>query len=543
MPPKIRFRTARFEEWERQLAFAPEATLRRQMDAAAALIPEIDRAATYPFEFVQWRVTGYRAEDPPLDAIDGATLQAELGAFVQRISERVIPLEGDREGGAIALADLAAEWGVSEKTLRRWRDRGLVSRRIRFADGRARVGCYRADAEAFASRQPELIAEARDFSRLDPAARRAAIDAVRRLVAEGRTPNLAAREVARALGRAHESIRRLLAARGELRAGGRGDRTARERRFAYRAWRYGVPIERIAERLGGRPDAARRRIDAARAEVLRGLRLAWIEFATFSRPDADETILAAPATRRDLAPRLSDGDGARSLATMRVAAATATRDALEDEAILAAFHWLKRRADGAIRALGRVPDRASLDRIETDLRWASLLHRRLLERWLPIAVERIQHSLDGKLLRRPGDEIRRLLEATVAVIADVVAEVDPSRRQVPRRVVALETERLLARLGIATRRERAGAKSDCDAVPLGTILDRVAPWGSVVGPLAPTLPTAPDAASILARRLGLDGGPPRTMSELAAEERTTVSLIARRLSDAEAARRREHARN
>lgn len=541
MPPRIRFRTARFEEWERQLVFAPEATLRRQMDAAAALIPEIDRAGTYPFEFVQWRVTGYRAEDPPLDAIDGATLQAELGAFVQRLSERVIPLEADREGGAVALADLAGEWGVAEKTLRRWRDRGLVSRRIRFADGRARVACYRVDAEAFATRHPELLSEARDFSRLDPAAKRTAIDAVRRLVAEGRTPNLAAREVARELGRAHESIRRLLAARGELRAGGRGDRTARERRLAYRAWRYGVSVERIAERLGTRPDAARRRIDAARAETLRGLRLAWIEFATFARADADETILAAPIARRDLAPRLSDDAGARTLATMRLAAASA-RESLEDEALLAAFHWLKRRADGAIRALGRVPDRASLDRIETDLRWASLLHRRLLERWLPIAVERIQHSLDGKLLRRPGEEIRRLLDAAVELVAVAVAEVDPSRRQVPRRVVALEIDRLLARLGVAARRERAGGKADSEAVPLGTILDRVAPWPSVVGPLAPALPSAPEHASILARRLGLDGGPPRTMAELAAEERTTVALIARRLIDADAARRRDRTR-
>lgn len=537
MPRRVRFRTAIFEEWERQLAFAPEPALRRHMEAAEALSADLDRGATYPFEFVQWRVTGYRAENPTLDSIDGATLQGELAAFVQRLSERLLPAELDREGGAVTISDLAAEWGVAEKTIRRWRDRGLLSHRIRFADGRTRLGCFRASASRFAERHREVLEEARGFSRMDPASTRAALEAVERGIAQGRTPNLAARDVARSLGRSHEAIRQLLLKRTMASPRRGGDRATRQRQFCWRAWRWGIPVEAIAERLVVPAASVRRSIDLVRAERLRRLSIRWIEYATFERPDADDTILAAPAARTDLRPRLVEIDAIRSLESRR---STSAEQPVDDEAMLAAYNWLKRRAATAIRAFVRVPDRTELDRVETDLRWAAMLKRRLLERWLPVAVERVEQSIGGSLVRRPNEEIRRLLEACVAVADDVAESADPSRRHVPRRMVALEVDRALARM-TGLKRELAAARGERSPLPMEEILRRGEPWTTLIDRRLPALfdrAQAPPAdAALLARRYGREG-PPGTIVELAREERTSPTRVARRLAAAEAALRR-----
>ncbi|MDZ4831833.1 MAG: hypothetical protein SGJ09_16765 [Phycisphaerae bacterium] len=539
MPRRARYRTSLLEELEGQLAFAPLDALKRQMEAAEALTVELEDGATYPFEFVIWKLTGFRPSAAPPKPIEGATLRGDLVTFILHCSER-IPVPADaRPGGAVTLAELAVELGVVEKTLRRWRKRGLLCHRVRLADGRSRVGVFRTSLADFARRHPTLVTEAADFSRMDSETSRRAITLVRTLVADGLTANLAAKRVASAIGRSHETVRQLLdrtsaplGATSKRRTRST-DRAVQDRRFAYRAWRFGVPIEKISERTNTKPDAIRRHVDIARAERLRGLRVRWVEFGTFERNDAEATLLAAPAARRDLAPHFEPPEAVTMLETIGAGRPPSGAASATEDAMLAAYNLLKRRAKLGIDALARSPDRTALDRIETDLRWALRLKRRLAERFLPAAVARVQQSLGGPLLRRPAEEIRRLLDACLSVIQETIETVDPSRRQSPQRIVALETDRLLAQISGTLKRDRAAARHDRGSIKLERFFDRILPWREIVEPSRKRADLTPEEARLVARRYGHDGTPPRTLEELAKEERTTVARVVKRLADAE----------
>lgn len=529
------------------------------MEAAERLAHEITDDATYPFDFVLWRITSFRASDADLTAIAGGVLRGDLATFVLHVSERIELTHDERPGGAVAIADFARELGVTEKTLRRWRTRGLLVHRILLADGRSRVAVFRAEGERFAARHAELVHEARDFSRMDDATERSAIARVRSLVADGRTANLAAKQVAAELGRSHETIRQLLLRTpGELPVARRAAPTSRERTsrrsldrvawartLAYRAWRFGVPVERLAEAGGTTVDAVRRRIDAVRADRLRALRLAWIEFPTFERPDARETLLGSAAARSDLVARCDPGDVIALLRGITADRAAATRGESAEEAMAAAYSFLKRNARRGIVELGRAPDRGALDRIETDLRWAIRIKRRLVERLLGPALLRVEQTLGVSLERRPVEEIRTLLSRCVDLVSEVVESVDPTKRQSPRRLVSLDADRMLAHMLVQhaapTRASRASARHEVGAVAMSGLFTRLTPWTETVDLLArgERLTATLDAQqrSLLERRYGWSGGPPLTLEELAAEERTTVGRITPRVLVAERALR------
>ncbi len=541
MPRRARYRTGLLEELERQLAFAPPEALRRQMDAAERLAHEVDPGATYPFEFVVWRLTGFRPDEAAPKPIAGATLRGDLATFILHLSDRVEVAAEERTGGASTVGDLARELNVAEKTLRRWRSRGLLSHRVRFADGRSRIAIFRSEFERFAIANPDLVASATNFSRMDDATARAAVTAVQRFVGQGRTRNLAAKDAASALGRSHEAIRQLLQRTGEVVPTERSDRVRRERRFAYRAWRWGVAPEAIAERTRSKPDAVRRRIDAGRAERLRSMRLAWIDFVTFERPDAEETILAAPAVRGGLDPVFDPPEATAMLEATAVLRNGGAKAAADEDSMLAAYNLLKRRAKTRIASLGSAPDRLEIDRAETDLRWALRLKRRLVESLLPTAEARVEQVLGGPLVRSPAEEIRQLLERCVATVAEAIEGLDPSRRQSARRVVALETDRMLAQSGIG-RRSRAAVRHERGSVPLAGLFDGIATWSEDIAWLdrrRARLPTLePAARSLLARRHGWGGTYPRSLPELANEERTTIAQVTKRVADAERLLRR-----
>lgn len=550
MPRAARYRVPAFEELERQLTFAPPDALRRQMEAAERLAHEVADDATYPFEFVLWRLTGFRASDADLTSVRGDRLRADLATFVLHISERIQLTHDERPGGAVAVTEFARELGVTDKTLRRWRGRGLVAHRMLLADGRSRVAIYRQEAERFVARHPSLVEDARDFTRMDEATERAALARVQALVRSGATPNLAAKQAASELGRSHETIRQLLlrvpmeaAPVAAQRTSRRSlDRAAWERKLAYRSWRWGVPVERVAEAGGTTADAIRRRIDAVRAERLRGLRLSWVEFPTFERADAAETILGADIARTDLAPRCDPSDVVTMLRTIGVERATpvARGEALE-ESLVAVYSFLKRRARHGIAELGRAPDRRALDRIETDLRWALRVKRRAVERLLPIALLRAEQTLGGGLDRRPVEEIRLMLTRCVELVAEVVESVDPTKRQAPRRLVALDTDRLLAQHAAPAKASRAAVRHEVGAIAMPGLFSRIAVWAELVEPLARFEPALqrlePAARALLCRRYGWGGERPLTLEELAAEERTTVGRLTARLLVAERALR------
>jgi hypothetical protein len=545
MPRRATYTSACIEALPALMSRASSEVTMRQMLAAEAIIPSIDPNQRYVLSETLCKVVGNHFPASAGESVRGRDLCGDLATLVLELSAHLTLDGNERSGGAASPEVLAGEMGIASKTLQRWRRDGLCVHWMKESiTAPVRIAIYRSSVESFVAKHRTECDRACNFKRYNHAERARILEIGRALVASGVSLNLAAKEAARQVGRSHEGVRLLFLR--EIGMPREPRRSAGEvaARFAERAWRLGIEPARIALRLERSESLVRALVDRRRGEILRGVQPSWVELATFDLPNADETIPNATAAKKPQLLGLVDGDMLASLASARALRSEFAKDgraaAERDETRAAAMHFLIRRASKAIDALARWPDRASLDRIETDLRRALRIRAVLTERGLVLALVRADHYCHGGPERLPSDELRTLGRAIVSAVNEVVNAFDPSRQKFDR-AVNLAADFALAKLVNARRSNRAAARHST-TVPL-RLLGTIAQWQDLVDPMqhhadrianfiASRGPHAV-AAKLLARRYGWCGFAPSTIEALAEQDHTTVALMSRRLRSAE----------
>src|SRR3954447_11146348 len=71
---------------EQQSRFAPRARLAEQIDRAEGLLLEIDPARRYPFEYLFFRITGFRPEVTTALVLEGTGVLSDLRLYVEDLS-------------------------------------------------------------------------------------------------------------------------------------------------------------------------------------------------------------------------------------------------------------------------------------------------------------------------------------------------------------------------------------------------------------------------------------------------------------------------
>jgi RNA polymerase primary sigma factor len=582
MPRTARFRIAALDELFRQLRFAPRETRLRQMNAAEALIEDIDPRRTYPTDFIIFRITGYRpdrVDDSPL--LVGEALIGDLVVLVQRLSE-ALNLPADYAGRrAITVEEVARRLSISGKTLQRYRRRGLVCHYVVFPDPASgdgldedsaapsdsgsgpttrratgltsggRLACFDDAVQRFVRQHRDALDRAATFTRIERSAKQGIIEAARALRAEGRISlNEAALRLAREHGRAHETVRRLLR-RHDRRAerpifAEHGPLTERDARLIHRAARWGISATDLAAHFGKTPATIRRAFHRRRADLLRAMDVRAVELPTFSLVDAEAVILASPAVTRDL-DNLLPRDDALELIEQAHAALRAAADEETEAALLAGYNLLKHRARAKLDALPAWPGATVLDRIETDLRWATRLKRRLVSRALPSALRCIEQYLHRPLVTQPADRIAQLLTRAVHVASGAIETLDPSHGGRLERRTTYEMDRALARPGPAPAGPKAGsftgraaARHEPGAVRLDDAFFGVTAWEEILelrGDLAAHVPELadPPLEELIRLHYSLASTPPVTCAALAERLGISPSAVGRRLHRGERA--------
>ena len=497
------------------------------------LLDGLEIETEYPSEFVYWRLTGQRDEVPD-EAIPGTLLRRELVVLIQRASA-LSPSPLDRiEGGGLDLHEAAASIGVSVRTLQRWRDQGLVFRHLLFPDGQVRIGVSHRALARFREQVPERFLQATRFSRMNAKEEQELVEATRRLMDEGASPNQAALEVASSSPRAHETIRQLIRRRrGErgpvMGAGGRV--TPQERRLVLRAWDRGVPTDQVAHRLARSRGAIRRIAAEARAERLRTHRPGWMHLPVFENPEAERILLDAPQVRQG--PASADSE---SLASILERGAEDSK--ILEALLLPAMHLQRLVVARAIDALARTPSVARLDTIETGFRRADMLRVRAGQAVLGASLARVQHAEGVPTEALPPAEQMLRLVFCINVVNRMLDDFDPRARGElePRldRRVALETDKQIA---LQQRRGTSSARTASEAAPrdVGTLLSSLEPMRALLG-LSPHLACRrgrlePDEQVLLEARYGLAILRPQTVEQLAESEGVSPRRIALRLAD------------
>ncbi len=530
MPRVSTPRTDVIAELGEQLRFNPRRALLRCLDRIDELAAQIDDDAVYPEDFVVFRITGYRPDVAEPRLLPGAALRGDLSALAERVSEAAGLTERDLEHACETVASLTARWGVTRRTLERYRRLGLIARRVDLGSGRRVLVFGRAGVEAFERRHADRLGRAARFSRMpEPLERDLARRAARYRTRLGWSLNRVAERLAARTGRSPEGVRRALRrldrARPDPLFPEPGPPTRREQLLAVRAAARGVEPALLAQRTGRRKSAVVRALHEGRADMLRALDLPAA--ATSPTPPDPVPATDSPFAREGLlikAPR--DLAGLISQLRERV-----TPDAKAERARAAAYRALVSTAGARVRALPAASvSGPELDEIETALRWAATLKRVLVRSQMRLAIDTLEQRLGGPLDALPPARARSLALGAIGVVAEGVDRFDPARGGRLAAPVSLGLGRWTAGVpdvapapdaGRATRRVPQG-------VPVPDWTRRVVAWDWLLpDPRLPTVLHRLDDAdrALLTRRFGLDGTPPQTLARIAADtDRRPVHL-------------------
>jgi RNA polymerase primary sigma factor/RNA polymerase sigma factor len=281
---------------DQQIRFAPRPKKLQQVEAAERLIAELRADKTYTYEYVCFRITGYRPESLAATTISGGDLLHDLRLFVEDLSDSADMTADNIGEQVLTVEELAKQFNVSTKTISRWRELGLVSRRLVF-DGRKRVGFLRSSVDRFVKGNQERVARGGRFSQLNDEQRREIIDRARRLASAGGCQSEISRRLAKRAGRSVETIRSTIRQFDKqnpelaIFPDNSGPLTEAQKTRIYQAFRRGTNVERLTKQFGRTKTTIYRVINEVRAARILELPLDFIANPRFARKGADKLCL------------------------------------------------------------------------------------------------------------------------------------------------------------------------------------------------------------------------------------------------------------
>src|SRR5262249_55066907 len=151
---------------EQQARFAPKERRLEQIDRAEQLLAEIDPGRCYPYEYLCFRITGYRPEGTPALVLDGHDVAHDLRLFVEDLSGTVGQTAERAPEPVLTVDAVSRRYNVSTRTVARWRDQGLVARRF-VIDGRTKVGFLESSLARFVEAHREQVDRGSRFRQLN----------------------------------------------------------------------------------------------------------------------------------------------------------------------------------------------------------------------------------------------------------------------------------------------------------------------------------------------------------------------------------------
>jgi len=291
---------------DQQVRFAPREKKLEQADRAERLLSELKPERTYTYEYLCYRITKYRPESHPDLRLTGQEASHDLRLFVEDVSDSADLAAGDAGEQVLTVDQLSRQFNVSTKTISRWRQQGLVSRRFVF-DGRKRVGFLRSSVARFVQRNERRVRRGAQFSQLTADERQLIIERARRLAQAGGCPSEVTKRLARYTGRSVETIRYTLKQFDRdhpdlaIFPDHNGPLREETKQKVYQLYRRGESADALAKRFCRTKTSIYRIINEMRAARILKLPLDYIpnEQLEKVRTEAQEKEILAPAPASD----------------------------------------------------------------------------------------------------------------------------------------------------------------------------------------------------------------------------------------------------
>ncbi len=196
-------------ELAHQLTLSPRRLRAGQILEIDRLTGIVEAEKAYPYEFVCHAITKYHKRGSKTSAsIPGKALVSDLVTMAELISRQANLAINEIQGTFCTQQEVADRLKVSTKTVRRWRDRGLMGIRVVFADGVNRLAFLKSTIDRFIDRNQSMVDRGASFKQLTDDERQGIVSKAKALV--DREPirlHAAAKLIAAQTGRAVETIR------------------------------------------------------------------------------------------------------------------------------------------------------------------------------------------------------------------------------------------------------------------------------------------------------------------------------------------------
>jgi RNA polymerase sigma factor (sigma-70 family) len=301
---KIRISHPALRDFFGQLRFAPIEQKKKQLAAAEQLLMVLDSEKEYPYDFIVYRITGYRPRaevSEPL--IPGRDLLADLRVWISQISDELEQDIRELKEPVFTVEQLAERFNVSSKTIRRWQERGLNGRIYVFEDHKKRLGFTQSAVISFEKSNSSLIKKAKAFSLVSKEQKRAILADAEQLAAirKYKTQHSLVREVAGRIGRSSLTVRAIVDEAIQHKGTGvnlpssRGKLAVKEAAMLHKLSQQGASVRELIEKFKRSRSSIYRIINQQRARELFGRKIDYIDSPDFSREDARELILGEEA--------------------------------------------------------------------------------------------------------------------------------------------------------------------------------------------------------------------------------------------------------
>lgn len=284
---------------DQQVRFAPREKKIEQVDNAERLLRELKSDRDYNFEFVCFKVTGFRPEKAPIVKIGGDDLRHDLHSFIEDLSESADVSAEEFSQPVHTVDDLSKMFNVSTKTISRWRQQGLVSRKFIFDGGRKRVGFLHTSVDQFIKNNREKVKRGERFSQLSDFDKDDIIERARRLARAGGCPAEVTRRIAKHMDRSVETIRYTIKRFDQLNPemavfpDQTGPLNLEMKERIYADFAGGKSAESISRRYCRTKTTVYRVINEMRAKMVMELPLDFMDNAEFHRKAAEKRIVHA----------------------------------------------------------------------------------------------------------------------------------------------------------------------------------------------------------------------------------------------------------
>ena len=386
---------------DQQVRFAPREKKIEQVDCAERLLRDIRADRTYNFEFVYFRVTGFRPDNPPIIKISGENLMHDLHRFIEDLSDSA-NVDAEEFGQPVhTVDDLTKMFNVSSKTISRWRQQGLVSRKFIFDGGRKRVGFLHSSVDNFVKSNREKVSRGKRFSQLTKNEKNEIIERARHLSKAGGCPADITRRIAKRMERSVETIRYTIKQFDQNNPNiavfpdQRGPLNLEMKERIYADFMSGKTADTIAKRYCRNKTTVYRVINEVRANMIMELPLDFMDNAEFHRKSAYKNIVEAEmpvpekATRRTKPP----AGLPRYLASL-YEVALLTRE--QEQYLFRKYNFLKHLASRLRESLDPTKARSvDMDEIERLYNEAVKIKNRIVQANLRLVVSIAKRHVSG----------------------------------------------------------------------------------------------------------------------------------------------------